>query len=67
MKLPSDKEYDEKMMGIPKLLEVLLTSLLNRVEDDEAESDSHDPSGDAWPGSEVGLEESDDLSTGRCR
>ena len=67
MKLPSDKENDKKMMRIPELLEILLTSFLGRVEDYEPESDGHDPAGDSWTGSKVRLEKSQDLTCGRCR
>lgn len=59
VELPADKENDEKMVRVPKSLEVCATPLLDSKKHHDAETSCHDPTSDARAGGKVCCQERD--------
>ena len=65
MELPTDEKDNEKVVGIPELLESRPTNLFPGEVNHDSESSCHDPTRDARAGGEIGTKESKDTSAGR--
>ena len=63
MELPANEEYDEEVVGIPKLLKIGPAPLLSSIENHDAEGGGHNPTGKAGSSGKVGVEEGDELGT----